>query len=56
MIPFLHDCFRIFRKNLKMRFRFNPNRYLQVRVNLPAVKRRAETLVTRRTVKQQWQV
>lgn len=27
----------------------------QVRVNLPAVKRRAETLVTRRTVKQQWQ-
>ena len=28
----------------------------QVRVNLPAVKRRAETLGTRRTVKQQWQV
>jgi len=27
----------------------------QVRVNLPAVKRRAETLGTRRTVKQQWQ-
>ena len=28
----------------------------QVRVNLPAVKRRAETFGTRRTVKQQWQV
>ena len=28
----------------------------QVRVNLPAVKRRADTFGTRRTVKQQWQV
>ena len=27
----------------------------KVRINLPAVKRRAETLGTRRTVKQQWQ-
>ena len=28
----------------------------QVHVNLPAVKRRADTLGTKRTVKQQWQV
>ena len=30
--------------------------FSQVRVNLPAVKRRVESLAGRRTVKQQWQV
>ena len=30
--------------------------FAQVRVNLPAVKRRVESLAGRRTVKQQWQV
>ena len=35
---------------------FNDNFFVQVRVNLPAVKRRVESLGGRRTVKQQWQV